>query len=264
MSLLTCEIIRRLLAPIRVAGQFVLHHRRWALVSGVAMLVGVFASQKVPAFRTDIGATAKPLTTKTRKVSYALGVNLAGQLRSQLIDVEPEVLARGLRDGLAGNKTLLSDTEVRAALKEMQVDARTKRDVVRRAQARLRHQTAGDSDAITTDDLAKRATVLFKLDPRLASGVYGGERWVAPPTYTRVGEGRTCTIDAKAPHFDRPTWTASDPDMVALTPGDESTVRIVVRRPGESTIRVDSDQISKTLKVKADYRNNVLQVEIAQ
>jgi hypothetical protein len=37
-----------------------------------------------------------------------------------------------------------------------------------------------------------------------------------------------------------------------------------VRRPGESTIRIDSGQLSKTLKVKAEYRNNVLQVEIAQ
>jgi hypothetical protein len=263
MSLLIRDIIRRLVPSSRIAGQFVVRHRRWAFVSAAAVVVGAFATQKVPAFRNDNGATAKTLATKAQKASYALGMNLAGQLRSQLIEVEPDLLTRGLRDGLAGSKTLLSDTEVRAALKEMQLDARGKRDALKRAQSRLRHQNAGDAEP-TADDLAKRATVMFKLDPRLASGVYGGERWVAPPTYTRVGEGRTCTIDAKAPHFDQPTWTASDPDMVALTPGDASDVQIVVRRAGESTIRIDANQISKTLTVKAEYRNNVLQVEITQ
>jgi hypothetical protein len=263
MSLLTRNI-RRLVASSGVAGRFIVRHRRLALVSAVAVVVGVFATQKVPAFRNDNGATAKTLATKTQKASYALGVNLASQLRSQLIEVEPDLLTRGLRDALAGSKTLLSDTEVRTALKEMQLDARGKRDALKRAQSRLRHQNAGDANP-TADDLAKRATVMFKLDPRLASGVYGGERWVAPPTYTRVGEGKTCTIDAKVPHFDRPTWTASDPDMVTVTPtNDASGVRIVVLRPGESTIRIDSNQVSKTLKVKAEYRNNVLQVEIAQ
>jgi hypothetical protein len=263
MTLLISDIIRRLVASSGIAGQFVVRHRRWAFVSGVAVVIGVFATQKVPAFRNENGATAKTLATKAQKASYALGVNLAGQLRSQLIDVEPDLLTRGLRDGLAGSKALLSDTEVRAALKDMQLDARAKRDALKRAQSRLRHQNSGDADP-TADDLAKRAAVMFKLDPRLASGVYGGERWVAPPTFTRVGEGKTCTIDAKTPHLDRPTWTASDPDMVAVTPGDASDVQIVVRRPGESTIRIDSGQISKTLKVKAEYRNHVLQVEIAQ
>ena len=263
MSLFTRDSIRRLVAWSGVAGQFFLRHRQWAFVSVVAVTLGVFATQKVPAFRNDNGAAAKTLSTKAQKVSYALGVNLAGQLRSQLVDVEPDLLTRGLRDALAGSKTLLSDTEVRAALKEMAADSKTKRDALRRAQSRLRHQNAEDAEA-TADELAKRAMVMFNLDPRLATGVYGGERWVAPPTYTRVGEGKTCTIEAKTPHFDRPTWTASDPDMVAITPDNASDVRILVRRPGESTIRIDSDQISKTLKVKAEYRNNVLQVEIAQ
>ncbi len=263
MSLLTREIIRRLLAPVRAASQFVVRRRRWAFVSAAAVIIAGFATQRVPAFRYDNSAAAKPLATKSQKVSYALGVNLAGQLRSQLVDVEPDLLTRGLRDALEGSKTLLSETEVRAALKEMQIDAKAKRDALRRARSQLRHQNSSDAEA-TADDLAARAVVLFKLDPRLASGVYGGERWVAPPTYTRVGEGNTCTIEAKAPHFDQPTWTASDPDMVAVTPGDAGDVRIVVRRAGESTIRVASGQISKTLKVKAVYRNNVLQVEIAQ
>jgi hypothetical protein len=262
MSLLT-RYIRRLVASSGVAGRFIVLHRQLALVLGVAVAVGVFATPRVPAFKTDNGAPGKALTTKAQKVSYALGVNLAGQLRSQLVDVEPDVLTRGLRDALAGSKTLLSDTEVRAALKEMQLDSKAKRDALRHARSQLRHQNAGDAP-LSPDDLAKRAAVMFKLDPRLASGVYGGERWVAPPVYTRVGNDKSCTIDAKAPHFDRPTWTASDPEMVTITPINASDVQIVVRRPGESTIRVDSNGISKTLKVKAEYRNNVLEVEIAQ
>jgi FKBP-type peptidyl-prolyl cis-trans isomerase FklB len=40
--------------------------------------------------------------------------------------VDPAILARGLRDGLAGGKTLLTDEEAQAALSEVQNDLRKK------------------------------------------------------------------------------------------------------------------------------------------
>jgi hypothetical protein len=29
--------------------------------------------------------------------------------------------------------------------------------------------------------------IVFKLDPRLSRGLYMGDRWVSPPTFTQVG-----------------------------------------------------------------------------
>jgi len=66
--------------------------------------------------------TAAPLTLKTTKdkFSYALGMRMGANLHKQSVPVDPAILARGLRDGLAGGKTLLTEEEAQAALAEVQ------------------------------------------------------------------------------------------------------------------------------------------------
>ena len=41
-------------------------------------------------------------------------------LKKQSVDVDPNILARGLKDALAGNKPLISDSEAQAALTQLQ------------------------------------------------------------------------------------------------------------------------------------------------
>ena len=113
-------------------------------------------------------------------------------------------------------------------------------------------------------------TVSFKLDPRLSGGTYGGERWVSPPTYT--GANAQDTIEARVGGTNangRPvrisaTWTASDPEMVPVTPGQRNEFRITVKRTGESNLTVASQGVSKELVVKAKNLGNAIQVEITQ
>jgi hypothetical protein len=111
--------------------------------------------------------------------------------------------------------------------------------------------------------------ISFKLDPRLTKGLYMGERWVSPPTYTTTLE----TVEAKVAGVDprggvrniSAQWTPSDPEMVTVSPSEGQEVKIAVKRPGETTLRVTSDDgASKELSLKAAYQNNVMQVEIAQ
>jgi len=70
--------------------------------------------------------TAAPLalTTQKEKFSYALGMKMGANLRKQSVPVSSAIFARGLRDGLAGGKTALTDEEAQAAItavqKEMQ------------------------------------------------------------------------------------------------------------------------------------------------
>ncbi len=74
-------------------------------------------------------AKAAPLTLKTQKekASYALGMNFGTGLRKQSIDVDPAILARGLRDSFSsGGKTLLTEDEARAVLTQLQGDVRKK------------------------------------------------------------------------------------------------------------------------------------------
>ena len=69
-----------------------------------------------------------PLTTDKEKQSYALGMNIGRGLTRQQVDVDPVVLARGLRDTLVGAKPLLTDAEAEAALGQLQTAVKAKQD----------------------------------------------------------------------------------------------------------------------------------------
>jgi FKBP-type peptidyl-prolyl cis-trans isomerase len=72
--------------------------------------------------------SAAPLTLKTQKekFSYALGMKMGANLKKQEVPVDPAILARGLKDALAGGKTLITDDEAQAALNDVQNDLRKK------------------------------------------------------------------------------------------------------------------------------------------
>ena len=53
-------------------------------------------------------------------------MNFGTGLRKQSIDVDPAILARGLRDSLSNGKTLLTEDEARAVLAQLQSDVRKK------------------------------------------------------------------------------------------------------------------------------------------
>jgi FKBP-type peptidyl-prolyl cis-trans isomerase FklB len=73
-------------------------------------------------------AKSVPLTLKTPKdkTSYAMGMSIGTGLRKQAIDIDPAILARGLRDSLGNGKTLMSEEEERTVLTQLQNDMRKK------------------------------------------------------------------------------------------------------------------------------------------
>ena len=88
-------------------------------------------SQKAPAAKT--GQATRPriqsvlmLKTQKEKLSYALGMNLGTNLHKQAVEVDTAIVLRGLKDGLAAGKTLLSEDEARAALTQLQTEVRNK------------------------------------------------------------------------------------------------------------------------------------------
>ena len=82
--------------------------------------------------------TALALKTQKDKFSYALGMNLGANLHKQSVPVDPNIMARGLKDALAGGKTLLTEDEARAAITAVQNDMREKQQV--------KMQAAGDAN----------------------------------------------------------------------------------------------------------------------
>ncbi len=77
----------------------------------------------VPAAKTPAPLV---LTTQKDKFSYALGMNLGASFKKQSVPVDPNILARGIKDALAGGKTALTEEQARATLMEVQTEVRKK------------------------------------------------------------------------------------------------------------------------------------------
>ncbi len=69
---------------------------------------------------TVLAQDAPELKGPKEKLSYALGMDLANQVTRQGIDINPDLFVRGFKDIFAGGKTLMTEEQVRAAIKEMQ------------------------------------------------------------------------------------------------------------------------------------------------
>jgi FKBP-type peptidyl-prolyl cis-trans isomerase FklB len=67
-------------------------------------------------------AEVNTLKTKKEMQSYAVGVDLAKNLRREGVVVDPQALAKGLFDKLSNKKLLLSDNQLRALLSEFQLE----------------------------------------------------------------------------------------------------------------------------------------------
>src|ERR1700720_1892256 len=84
------------------------------------------------------------LTTQKDKVSYGIGVQVAASLKGQGIDVDPNLLVKGLRDALAGQKLLTSDEELSATMAAFQQEMAQKQTQAR-AQAAEQNKKTGDT-----------------------------------------------------------------------------------------------------------------------
>lgn len=83
-------------------------------------------TRKAPS--TTKSASALALNTKKEKASYALGMKIGTDLQRQGVvpAVDPAIVARGLRDAMAGAKTLMTEDEARAALTQLRNDVEQK------------------------------------------------------------------------------------------------------------------------------------------
>jgi len=78
-------------------------------------------ADNAPAAQTP---SASGLTTQKEKFSYALGLNIGANLQKQSVPVDADLLARGVKDAMAGGTPLLTEEEARAVLTEMQMEMR--------------------------------------------------------------------------------------------------------------------------------------------
>jgi len=109
------------------------------LGTALAQQTPATTSQSAPATKAQPAPAAKAaptsaeknpsiLNTQKDKVSYALGMNLGNNLHTQSVEVDPDILLQGLKDSLAGGKTLMTDDEARATLTQLQGELRKKQE----------------------------------------------------------------------------------------------------------------------------------------
>jgi FKBP-type peptidyl-prolyl cis-trans isomerase FklB len=91
-------------------------------------------------------AAAAPLVLKTdkEKQSYAIGMNIGKSIHRDGVDVDPNILLRGMKDALAGGKTVLTDDEAKAVMTNLQAEMR-KQQAEKAQQAGDANKKAGDA-----------------------------------------------------------------------------------------------------------------------
>jgi len=108
---------------------------------------------KAPAAKTQSPTT---LSTPKDKLSYAIGLNIGRSLGKDAIDVDPEIVAQGFKDALAGGKTLLTDDEAKAAIVALQADLRKKQEETMKAAGEANKK---QGDAFLAANKAKEGVV---------------------------------------------------------------------------------------------------------
>jgi FKBP-type peptidyl-prolyl cis-trans isomerase FklB len=60
------------------------------------------------------------LKTEKEKVSYIIGVNIGRNLKTQSVDVDPDMVSKGMKDVASGGKLLMTDEEMKATMTAFQ------------------------------------------------------------------------------------------------------------------------------------------------
>jgi FKBP-type peptidyl-prolyl cis-trans isomerase FklB len=102
---------------------------------------------KTPAAKTGTATTAHPafaLKTEKDKQSYAIGLNIGGNIAKQMqkdnVDVDPAIMARGMKDALVGAKPLMTDEEVKATLTALTTVLRAKAEAEHKVEEAARKE----------------------------------------------------------------------------------------------------------------------------
>jgi FKBP-type peptidyl-prolyl cis-trans isomerase FklB len=93
---------------------------------------------------TDEGASSHSsgaeLKTEKDKQSYALGMNVGNQVKARSMEVDLDLIIRGLKDSLSGSSRLLSDQEASTEVEELRKEVKQKAITQRREKLKKNKQ----------------------------------------------------------------------------------------------------------------------------
>lgn len=112
-----------------------------AIVCGV-LATATLAQEPKPVEKP--AAVTGGLKSTRQQASYGLGITIGRQLKGQLIDPDLEPLIQGLKDGLAGRKSQLTDEQVQHALKSLQQEVMAKQQEAIKAETEKNKKAGAD------------------------------------------------------------------------------------------------------------------------
>lgn len=118
---------------------------RWVAVLSLVLWAGRAGAADAPAFKDS-----------KEKSSYAIGMDIGNNLKRQSVEVDPDLLAQGLKDVVTGGKTRLTEAEVRETLMALQKDLMAKAEERMKAQA---EKNKKDGEAFLAENKKKDGVV---------------------------------------------------------------------------------------------------------
>lgn len=119
--------------------------RKWLIILAMALL----APQANAAERRE-------LKSQKEKVSYSIGTDAGRNFKRLGIDLDVDLLVKGLKDALAGEKPLLSEDEFRDAMNAYREDLKEKQLQAIKAAA---EENKKEGDALLADNKSKQGVV---------------------------------------------------------------------------------------------------------
>ena len=100
------------------------------------------------------GAEPPVLKDQREKMSYIMGMEIGASIKGQGIDIDHEIFLRGIKDILKGNKTLLTEQEIRDTV------ARFQKEMTENQQT-LAERNKKDAEAFLSGDKKKEGIVVL-------------------------------------------------------------------------------------------------------
>ncbi len=166
---------------------------KWITVVGFGLLASQAGAEEMTA-----------LKTQKEMVSYGIGVNIAKSFKKDDIEFDMDLLVRGMKDGLSGQKLLMSEKDLRRVMNTFQGELRRKEMLNRQA---LTEENKKKGEAFLAENKSKEGVVA------LASGVQ--YRILEAGSGKKPTDGDTVQCQYRGTLLNGTEFTSTDPGKPA-------------------------------------------------
>lgn len=103
-----------------------------------------------------VAAEKQELKTQKDKVSYVIGLDMGNSLKKNMVDVDTEILIRGLKDALSGANPLMTEQEMKETIMALQKDLQAKQQEQAKA---LAEKNKKEGEAFLAENKKKRGVI---------------------------------------------------------------------------------------------------------